>query len=203
MTATMVRPARRWAAGTGVVAAIVAVVVGVFGAGMAQAADKELTWKGAFPIIGEQTVKSVIHAEIPASVKAGEKVSVPFSIDVDAGQAAGDGLRLVGIKKLSGAIKSSVTLKVSSGQSVPLPIEVPIPDTEVPAEGALTFKAEGTVEFTIPQGTPAGEATTSVDPKATSHIKTDATDPSLAEFDVELALDPPDQDTVLGKTQVG
>ncbi|WIV55264.1 hypothetical protein [Amycolatopsis nalaikhensis] len=70
----------------------------------------------------------------------------------------------------------------------------------MPAEGTLKFTAQGQVDFTIPAGTPAGEATSSVDAAATTHV---ATDSSLGEFDVELALDPPDQDATLGTTTIG
>jgi hypothetical protein len=45
-----------------------------------------------------------------------------------------------------------------------------------------------------------GEATSSVDSAAITHV---ATDSSLGEFDVDLTLDPPDQDATLGTTTVG
>ncbi|MFD9888511.1 DUF6801 domain-containing protein [Amycolatopsis sp. NPDC059027] len=200
---SMLKAAKRPAARAGVLATVTAVTVGLLGAGTASAADKELTFTGEFPIIGTQSVKTVVHADIPASVQPGDTVDVPFSLDVDAGASAGDGLRLIGATKLSGTITSSVTLTANGGQTVPLSVEVPIPETPVPAQGPLTFKADGTVKFTIPQETPTGEAKTTVDPKAGTHIKTDVQDPSLAEFDVNLQLDPPDQDTLLGTTQVG
>jgi hypothetical protein len=47
---------------------------------------------------------------------------------------------------------------------------------------------------------PAGEATSSVDSAATTHVVTDR---GLGEFDVDLTLDPPDQDATLGTTTVG
>ncbi|WP_216215353.1 DUF6801 domain-containing protein [Amycolatopsis aidingensis] len=190
MTTTKVR--------AGIVAAVAA--VGLFGAGTASAADTTLTWKGAFPIIGEQTVETVVHVDIPEQATPGEQLSVPFSIDVDAGTAAADGLRLVGATQISGEISSSVTITASDGQSVPLTIKLPIPETPVPAEGSLTFAAEGSVDFAIPEGVPSGPAETTVDPEASTHVVTDS---SLGEFDVELALDPPDQDTLLGTTEVG
>ncbi|GAA4524343.1 DUF6801 domain-containing protein [Amycolatopsis samaneae] len=183
--------------------AVAAAVVTVCGAGQAAAADKSLTWKGGFPIIGDQTVKTVVHVDIPAKATIGQPVSVPFSLDVDAGDSTADGLRLVGAKKVGGAIDASVSLKVSSGQAISLKVNLPIPDTEVPASGPLKFTAKGKVDFTVPQGTPAGKATTSVEPKSVTHVTTDASDPSLAKFDVDLALDPPSQDTVLGSTDVG
>lgn len=167
--------------------------------GTAAAAEKNLTYKGGFPLIGDQQVAVVVKAEIPATAQAGSPISVPFTLDVDAGQAAGDGLRLVGATKISGTISSKVNVALTGGQSVSIPVELPIPDTAVPAEGPLKFTADGNVEFTIPTGTPAGEATSSVDGAATTHVVTDS---SLGEFDVQLALDPPDQDTVLGKTTV-
>ncbi|WP_158891146.1 DUF6801 domain-containing protein [Amycolatopsis anabasis] len=200
MTATKAKRANRRLFRAGIVTAVAMAATGVLGAGTAGAADKALTWKGGFPVIGDQSVKSVIHVDIPAKVSSGQAVSVPFSIDVDAGAGAGDGLRLVGAKKLAGTIKSSVTLTASNGQSVPLKIELPIPDTEVPKEGPLTFAAKGSVDFKVPAGVPAGPAKTAVDAKATSHIVTDSL---LGEFDVNLVLDPPDQDTVLGTTEVG
>jgi hypothetical protein len=49
-------------------------------------------------------------------------------------------------------------------------------------------------------GAPAGEATSSVDSAATTHVVTDS---GLGEFDVDLTLDPPDQDATLGTTTVG
>ncbi|WP_026361234.1 DUF6801 domain-containing protein [Amycolatopsis nigrescens] len=200
MSVGILKAAARPAAKLGALTAVAAVAVGVFGAGMASAADKELTFSGEFPIIGVQSVKTVVHVDIPANVKPGDALDVPFSLDVDAGAAAGDGLRLVGATKVSGDIKSSVTLTVSDGQSVPLSIALPIPETPVPAEGPLVFKAEGAVKFTVPGGVPTGEAKINVDPKAVSHIITDS---DLGEFDVNLALDPPDQDTLLGTTQIG
>ncbi|WP_026360139.1 DUF6801 domain-containing protein [Amycolatopsis nigrescens] len=199
MAETKLKTVRRQSARAGIVASIVAILVGLFGGGMANAAEKSLTFKGAFPIIGEQSVTAVVKAEIPATATGGQALSVPFTLDVDAGVAAGDGLRLVGATKISGNIKSSVTIKLASGDTVPLPVELPIPETPVPPEGALTFSASGTVEFTVPAGTPAGTATTSVDPEAVSHVVTDS---DLGEFDVNLALDPPDQDTVLGTTEI-
>ncbi|SDC46191.1 DUF6801 domain-containing protein [Actinokineospora iranica] len=187
-------------AGGGVVAVVAALFALMFGVGSAAAVDKELTYKGAFPLIGEQTVSTVVHVDIPEKATAGETLSVPFSIDVDAGEATTQGLQLVGAKKLSGGIKASVTLTISDGQSVQVPVELPIPETAVPTEGTLKFTAEGSVDFTVPAGVPAGEATTKVDPEAVTHVVTDS---SLGEFDVNLSLAPPEQDTVLGKTQVG
>lgn len=200
MTTGILKAAKRPVAKAGLVGAVAAITVGVFGAGMAGAADKPLTYSGEFPIIGAQQVKAVVHVDIPKNVKAGDTVDVPFSVDVDAGAAAGDGLRLVGTKTLSGDIKTAVKLTVSSGQSVPLAIALPIPDTQVPAEGPLTFTAKGGVKFTIPGGVPAGEAKVNVEPTVSSHIKTDS---GLGEFDVPLKLDPPSQDTLIGTTQVG
>ena len=197
MTETLVRKGVRRFRAAGIAVAVAGTVM-LAAAGTAAAVEKNLTYKGGFPIIGDQKVAVVVKAEIPAAAKAGEPVSVPFTLDVDAGQAAGDGLRLVGAKKLSGTISSKVNIALGE-QKISIPIELPIPDTEVPAEGPLKFTAEGKVDFTIPAGTPAGEATSSVDAAATSHIVTDS---SLGEFDVQLALDPPDQDAVLGKTTV-
>ncbi|QWF78875.1 DUF6801 domain-containing protein [Amycolatopsis sp. CA-230715] len=201
MTVTTMRPRGRLFARAGVLAAAAATVMTVLGAGAASAADKPLDWKGAFPIIGDQTVKTVVHVDIPAEAKIGQQLKVPFSLDADVGTSAADGLRLVGAKKLGGSIDASVSLKLGD-KAIPLQIKMPIPDTEVPAEGTLKFTAKGEVNFTVPQGIQPGEATTSVDPKAVSHVTTDAADPSLAKFDVNLALDPPSQDAVLGKTKV-
>lgn len=195
MKGTLVRKTRK----TGMVALLAGAVVAL-SAGPAAAAEKTLTYKGGFPLIGDQTVSVVVKAEIPATATAGTPVSVPFTLDVDAGQAAGDGLRLVGTTKISGAIKSKVNVAISGGGSVAIPIDLPIPETAVPAEGSLKFTAQGQVEFTVPAGTPAGDATSSVDAAATTHVVTDS---GLGEFDVELALDPPDQDATLGTTTVG
>lgn len=200
MAAITRRARSRNATRAGVLTAVTAVALGVFGAGMAAAADKSLTFKGAFPLIGQQSVHTVVHVNIPAKATPGQALTVPFSIDVDAGKAAGDGLRLVGAKNVAGTIKSSVTLKASDGRTVPLPIELPIPKTAVPPQGALTFAAKGSVRFTVPKGVAAGAAKTSVDATATTHVVTDS---SLGQFDVKLTLDPAGQDTVLGSTQVG
>ena len=197
MTETLVRKTGRRFLGMGM-AAVLAGAVAVAGAGPAAAAEKTLTYKGGFPLIGEQQVSVVVKADIPATATAGTPVSVPFSLDVDAGQAAGDGLRLVGATKVSGAIKSKVNVAIA-GQSVAIPIELPIPETPVPTEGSLKFTAQGQVDFTVPAGTPAGEATSSVDAAAATHVVTDS---SLGEFDVDLTLDPPDQDATLGTTTV-
>ncbi|WP_181776880.1 DUF6801 domain-containing protein [Amycolatopsis pittospori] len=199
MMETLVRKGVRRFCAAGIAAAVAGTMM-LSAAGTAAAAEKNLTYKGGFPLIGDQQVAVVVKAEIPATAQAGTPLSVPFSLDVDAGQAAGDGLRLVGATKVSGTISSKVNVALTGGQSVSIPVELPIPDTAVPAEGPLKFTAEGKVEFTIPTGTPAGDATSSVDGAATTHVVTDS---SLGEFDVQLALDPPDQDTVLGKTTVG
>ncbi|SEF21308.1 hypothetical protein SAMN05421837_101808 [Amycolatopsis pretoriensis] len=195
MTETLVRKKRFRGIG---LAALLACAVAVVSAGPAAAAEKSLTYKGGFPLIGDQQVTVVVKADIPATATAGTPVSVPFSLDVDAGQAAGDGLRLVGATKVSGSIKSQVNVAIG-GQSVAIPIELPIPETPVPAEGSLKFTAQGQVDFTVPAGTPAGEATSSVDAAATTHVVTDS---GLGEFDVALTLDPPDQDATLGTTTV-
>jgi hypothetical protein len=197
MTETLMRKTSRRFLGFGM-AALLAGAVAVVSAGPAAAAEKTLTFKGGFPLIGDQQVSVVVKADIPATATAGTPVSVPFSLDVDAGQAAGDGLRLVGATKISGDIKSEVNVAIG-GQAVAIPVELPIPETPVPAEGTLKFTARGQVDFTIPAGTPAGDATSSVDPAATTHVVTDS---SLGEFDVELALDPPDQDATLGTTTI-
>jgi hypothetical protein len=198
MTETLMRKTGRRFLGMGA-AALLAGAIAVVSAGPAAAAEKTLTYKGGFPLIGDQTVTVVVKADIPASVTAGSPVSVPFSLDVDAGQAAGDGLRLVGATKVSGTIKSKVNVAIA-GQSVAIPVELPIPGTPVPAEGSLKFTAQGQVDFTVPAGTPPGEATSSVDSAASTHVVTDS---SLGEFDVDLALDPPGQDATLGTTTVG
>jgi hypothetical protein len=195
MTGILVRKTWR----TGMVALVASAVVAL-SAGPAAAAEKTLTFKGGFPLIGDQTVSVVVKAEIPATATAGSPVSVPFSLDVDAGQTAGDGLRLVGATKISGTITAKVDVAVSGGQSVAIPVELPIPETPVPAEGSLKFSAQGQVDFTVPAGTPAGDATSSVGAAATTHVVTDS---GLGEFDVQLALDPPDQDTTLGTTTIG
>jgi hypothetical protein len=179
-------------------AALLAGALAIVSAGPAAAAEKTLTYRGGFPLIGDQAVTVVVGADIPATAAAGSTVSVPFSLDVDAGQAAGDGLRLVGATQLSGTIKSQVNVAIG-GQSVAIPVALPIPATPVPAEGGLEFTARGQVDFTVPAGTPAGEAISSVDPAASTHVVTDS---SLGEFDVALTLDPPDQDAVLGTTTV-
>ncbi|MFD2491377.1 DUF6801 domain-containing protein [Amycolatopsis jiangsuensis] len=191
----------RFFARMGVLATATAAAVTVLGAGVASAADKPLDFKGSFPLIGEQTVSTVVHVDVPESATIGQTVSVPFSLDADVGTAAADGLRLVGVTTLGGSIDASVTVQIGD-QPVALPVSLPIPDTAIPDEGTLAFTAEGSVDFTVPEGVPAGEATTSVDPEAVTHVTTDASDPSLANFDVNLALDPADQDTVLGTTQI-
>ncbi|VVJ18798.1 Uncharacterised protein [Amycolatopsis camponoti] len=196
MTETLLRKKRFLGIG---LATLLAGAVAVLSAGPAAAAEKSLTYRGGFPLIGDQQVTVVVKADIPATATAGTPVSVPFSLDVDAGQAAGDGLRLVGATKISGTIASKVDLAIG-GQSVAIPIELPIPETPVPAEGTLKFTAQGQVDFTVPAGTPAGEATSSVDSAATTHVVTDS---GLGEFDVDLTLDPPDQDATLGTTTVG
>lgn len=180
------------------VAALLAGALAIVFAAPAAAAEKTLTYRGGFPLIGDQTVTVVVGADIPATATAGAPISVPFSLDVDAGQAAGDGLRLVGATKLTGTIKSQVNVAIG-GQSVAIPVELPIPETPVPAEGTLKFTARGQVDFTVPAGTPAGEATSSVDAAASTHVVTDS---ALGEFDVALTLDPPDQDATLGTTTV-
>ncbi|MFB9689858.1 DUF6801 domain-containing protein [Amycolatopsis plumensis] len=180
------------------VAALLTAALAIVSAGPAAAAEKSFTYRGGFPLIGDQQVAVVVHADIPATATAGSTISVPFSLDVDAGQTAGDGLRLVGATKLSGTIKSQVNVAIGS-QSVAIPVELPIPETPVPAEGSLKFTALGQVDFTVPAGTPAGEATSSVDSAATTHVVTDS---ALGEFDVALTLDPPDQDATLGTTTV-
>ncbi|MCR6483949.1 hypothetical protein M8542_14080 [Amycolatopsis sp. OK19-0408] len=196
MTETLVRKKRFRGIATAVA---LAGALAVVSAAPAAAAEKTLTYKGGFPLIGDQQVTVVVNADIPATATAGTPVSVPFSLDVDAGQAAGDGLRLVGATKVSGTITSKVNVAIA-GQTVAIPIDLPIPETPVPAEGSLKFTAQGQVDFTVPAGTPAGEATSSVDAAATTHVVTDS---SLGEFDVALALDPPDQDATLGTTTVG
>jgi hypothetical protein len=196
MTETLVRKRRFREMG---LAVLLAGAVAVLSAGPAAAAEKTLTYRGAFPLIGDQQVTVVVHADIPATATAGSPVSVPFSLDVDAGQTAGDGLRLVGATKVSGSITSKVNVAIGD-QSVAIPVELAIPETPVPAEGSLKFTAQGQVDFTVPAGTPAGEATSSVDAAANTHVVTDS---GLGEFDVALALDPPDQDAVLGTTTVG
>ncbi|MEU0791712.1 DUF6801 domain-containing protein [Amycolatopsis sp. NPDC005961] len=196
MTETLLRKKRFLGIG---LATLLAGAVAVLSAGPAAAAEKSLTYRGGFPLIGDQQVTVVVKADIPATATAGTPVSVPFSLDVDAGQAAGDGLRLVGATEISGTIASKVDVAIG-GQSVAIPIELPIPETPVPAEGTLKFTAQGQVDFTVPAGTPAGEATSSVDSAATTHVVTDS---GLGEFDVDLTLDPPDQDATLGTTTVG
>ncbi|GAA2805743.1 DUF6801 domain-containing protein [Saccharopolyspora taberi] len=197
MNATTIPLTRRT---TGILGVLVAALM-LFGAGVAGAADKTLTWKGDFPAIGEQTVKTVVRTEIPQKASPGQTLTVPFTLDVDAGEAAAQGLRLVGATKLSGTIHSSVTLTGSDGRTVPVAVELPIPETPVPPEGTLTFSAKGSVEVTVPADAAPGQATSAADPNATTHVETDA--PELGKFDVQLTLSPPDQDTVLGTTQIG
>jgi hypothetical protein len=98
-------------------AALLAGALAIVSAGPAAAAEKTLTYRGGFPLIGDQAVTVVVGADIPATAAAGSTVSVPFSLDVDAGQAAGDGLRLVGATQLSGTIKSQVNVAIG-GRSV-------------------------------------------------------------------------------------
>lgn len=96
-----------------------------------------------------------------------------------------------------------MNVTASGGKVDPVRVTLDIPETKVPEQGGLTFTANGTVDFTVSAGTPAGPAKSAVDKEAVSHITTDAKDPSLAKFDVNLTLSPPEQDTVLGTTEVG
>ncbi|WP_424185181.1 DUF6801 domain-containing protein [Actinokineospora sp. G85] len=199
MTTTMAGKKKRALAGGGVIAALAAIALFLFGSGSALAAEKTLTFSGEFPLIGVQQVSTAINVEIPATATPGQAVQVPFSINVDAGAAATDGLRLVGATKVSGTITAAATVTLSDGQTVDIPVELPITETAVPAEGSLTFPAEGAVDFTVPTGVAAGDATVSVAAAATSHIVTDS---SLGEFDVNLTQDE-GQDAVLGTTTIG
>ncbi|TQJ05935.1 hypothetical protein FB471_5781 [Amycolatopsis cihanbeyliensis] len=201
MTTPMLRKTGRRAAKTGILAAVAAATLGVFGAGMANAdpVEKDFTYKGSFPIIGEQQVAVHVETDIPASATRGETVTAPVHIDVDAGQNAGDGLRLVGTKNVSGDIKASITVTVSDGQSVQIPVALTIVPLEMPAEGPFTFEADGTVEFQVPGGVPAGPAEIALDPDVSAHL---ATDGALGEFDNELTFDPPDQDGTLGTVEI-
>lgn len=173
----------------------------LFGVGAASAAAKTLTWKGNFPIIGEQTVTTVVNAEIPATAKPGQTLDVPFSLDVDAGPAAAEGLRLVGATTLSGSISSKVNFTDSAGNTTPVDIKLPIPETPVPQQGPLKFTAKGAATITIPQNAATGPAQSAVAASASTHVETDSD--QLDKFDVQLSLAPPDQDTVLGETKVG
>ncbi|OLR94912.1 DUF6801 domain-containing protein [Actinokineospora bangkokensis] len=199
MTTLQAGKTKRVFAGGGVIAALTALALLLFGTGGASAAEKTLTFSGEFPLIGTQQVSTAINVEIPASATPGQTVSTPFSISVDAGASATDGLRLVGTTKISGSIAAAATVTLSDGQSVDIPVELPIAETPVPASGNLTFTAEGSVDFTVPTGVASGAATVSVASSANSHIVTDS---SLGEFDVALTLDE-GQDATLGTTQVG
>ncbi|WP_216216804.1 DUF6801 domain-containing protein [Amycolatopsis aidingensis] len=201
MTATMVKKAGSRTTKAGVLAALAAVAVGMSGAGVAHAdpVEKDVTFKGSFPIIGEQQVAVHVETDIPASATRGETVTAPVHIDVDAGQNAGDGLRLVGTKNVSGDIDASITVTVSDGQSVQIPVALTIVPMEMPAEGPFTFEADGTVEFPVPDGIPTGPAEIALDPDVSAYLVTDG---ALGEFDNELTFDPPDQDGTLGTVEV-
>lgn len=199
MSVKTLKDSARGAVKAAAVTATAMVAASVLSAGTAAAADKELTFEGEFPIIGIQTVKVVVHVDIPPNVTLGGPLDVPFTLDVNGGDAAADGLRLVGATKISGEIRAAARITVSNGLSVPLAVRLPIPDTPVPAQGPLTFQAKGGLKFTVPRGVPTGETKVNVEPKATSHIVTDS---DLGEFDLDLVLAPPTQDTRLGTTQI-
>ena len=198
MTTTLVK-AKRAVTGSGIVAVLTALALALLGTANASAVDKSLTFSGSFPLIGTQTVATVIHVNVPTSVKRGTTVTVPFSIDVDAGQTAADGLRLVGATQISGTIKASVSVKASNGTVYKVPVSLPIGTTPVPATGPLKFKASGSVAFALPATAATGTASVSVDPTASSRIVTNS---ALGTFDVALTLTPPTQNTLLGNTTI-
>ncbi|OLR92698.1 DUF6801 domain-containing protein [Actinokineospora bangkokensis] len=197
MTTTLLK-AKRAATGGGIVAVLTALALTLLG-GNAFAVDKTLTFSGSFPLIGTQTVTTVTHVNIPTSTKRGTTVTVPFSIDVDAGQTAADGLRLVGAKSFSGTITASTSVKASNGTVYKVPVSLPIASTAVPATGPLKFTASGSVAFAVPATAATGTATVSVDPTASSRIVTTS---ALGTFDVALTLSPASQNTVLGTSTV-
>lgn len=198
MTTTLAK-AKRAVTGGGIVAVLTALALTLLGTSNAFAVDKSLTFSGSFPLIGTQTVTTVTHVNVPASVKRGTTVTVPFSIDVNAGQTAADGLRLVGATQISGNITASVSVKASNNTVYTVPVSLPIGATPVPATGPLTFTASGSVAFALPASAATGTATVSVNPNASSHIVTNS---ALGTFDVALTLSPASQNTTLGTTNI-
>jgi len=130
-------------------------------AGVATAdTSTNLTLDCPFPLIGTQSLQSIVTTNIPATAEI-NKPTGSFNISA-ANQIPSDaavGLGLVGAKTLEGSAAAKSRLVQSSG-TLPLTVPLTIPSTPVPSSGAfevvasgqtpsLTFTAQDTIDIFV------------------------------------------------------
>jgi hypothetical protein len=170
--------------------------------------DKKLTWNGTFPIIGKlDPITTEIVTTLPSPVTAGTPGSAAFTVNIDAPQLAGVGLRDIQAATVQGSADAWIYLTDPNGTKTVVDAQLTIPSTPTPAPGQdLKVTATGTVRF--PGAFDTGTATVAIDP---AHVtttldpkKADGSDTVLKTFTVTLNLDSttPPQDPTLGQVQI-
>lgn len=186
----------------------------LFGSGVASAdvsVDQQLYWNGNFPIIGNlDPILTTTTTTLPSPVSHGvPSATFPVSVAVDAPSLATTGLEAVGAATVEGTAAVVVSGTDSAGQTYAETINLTIPPTPTPADGAdLTFTATGTADIPAIANTGTGvinvtAASTTLDPKDAN-----GNDTALGTFTVQLNLDStgpasnPTNNTTLGDITV-
>ncbi|OLR94006.1 DUF6801 domain-containing protein [Actinokineospora bangkokensis] len=170
----------------------------LLGGGTSSATPVSLTlnYSCPFPLIGNQTIKTVINTDLPTTIAVGQPTG---TFDIKAittvPDTATQGLVLVGAATVEGSAKAAATV-AAPGITLPVQVPISVPKSPVPASGAfdltatgstpsLTFSNPGTATITI------GALNLTLSPK-----RADGTETGLGTFDSACTL-LPNQNTTL------
>lgn len=141
--------------GVAVIAGLGLVSLSAGGAQAAEANNLQYSCKALGGAVDVGTWTADVTADLPASIKVGEKITGPkIDVTVTTSTGAADLMRNLGIKSISGTAVADYTA------SVPMKAELSLPDTAVPASGSITTKASGKGEDLT--GTKAGNVPVTV-----------------------------------------
>lgn len=141
--------------GVAVIAGLGLVSLSAGGAQAAEANNLQYSCKALGGAVDVGTWTADVTADLPASIKVGEKITGPkIDVTVTTSTGAADLMRSLGIKSISGTAVADYTA------SVPMKAQLSLPETAVPASGSITTKASGKGEDLT--GTKAGNVPVTV-----------------------------------------
>jgi hypothetical protein len=164
--------------------------------------DKRLSFTCPFPLIGKQKLDVEVKAsfEVP-SAPGGTFTTADLTVAVTVPDKSTRGLALVGAASIEGTASAGVTLADGS-LTLPLALPLTVAKTAVPASGAFTTQATGSVPpVRLPN---AGRTTLTIGDFSTrlTPKKADGSFTGLGSFTSDCTLDP-GQDPVLLSFDLG